>query len=123
MTSTRDLLDHHLLCFAAGDVEGTLTDYSDDSVILTPDGAIRGLQAIRGFFTGVYAEFGQAGTTTTMRQMLVEGDCGFVCWDAETPDHSYEAASDTLLVRDGRITVQTFCAKITPRRVDGAVPG
>ena len=115
-TSTRDVLDHHLQCFGAGDLEGTLADYTPSSVLLTVDGAVRGLPAIRQFFAGVFAEFGQPGTTATMRQVLVEGDCAFVCWDAETPDHTYEAASDTFLIRDGRIAVQTFAAKISPKR-------
>jgi catechol 2,3-dioxygenase-like lactoylglutathione lyase family enzyme len=117
MPSTRDVLDHHLQCFGAGDLEGTLADFAADSTLLTPDGAIRGLPGIREFFARVFAEFGQPGTTVTMRQLLVEGDCAFVCWDAETPDHTYEAASDTFLVRDGRIAVQTFSAKVMARNV------
>ena len=47
-----------------------------------------------------------------MRQLIVEGDCAFVCWDAETADHRYEGASDTFVIRDGRIAVQTFSAKV-----------
>jgi hypothetical protein len=50
MRSTRDVLDHHLQCFGAGDLEGTLADYTPDSALLTPEGALRGLAAIREFF-------------------------------------------------------------------------
>src|ERR671912_514418 len=99
MRSTRDVLDHHLQCFGACDLEGTLADYAADSALLTPDGALRGLASIREFFARAYAEFEQPGTTFSMRQLLVEGDCAFVCWDGETADHTYEAASDTFLVR------------------------
>jgi len=67
VTSTRDVLDHHLQCFGAGDLEGTLADYAADSVLLTADGALRGLPAIREFFARVYAEFGQPGTTAAVR--------------------------------------------------------
>ena len=117
MPSTRDVLDHHLQCFGAGDLEGTLADYTADSTLLTPDGALRGLPAIREFFARVYAEFGKPGTTVSMRQLLVEGECAFICWDGETSDNTYEAASDTFLVRDGRIAVQTFAAKVTARKL------
>ena len=109
------MLNHHLACFAASDLEETLTDYTGDSVVMTPDGAIRGLGDIGAFFEGAYAEFGQPGTKFTMRQMLVEGDCAFIVWEAETSDNRFELASDTFVVRDGRIAVQTFAAKITPK--------
>ena len=117
MPSTRDVLDHHLQCFGAGDLEGTIADYAADAALLTPDGALRGVPAIREFFARAYAEFGQPGTTMTMRQLIVEGDCAFVCWEAETRDHRYEGASDTFVIRDGRIVVQTFSAKVTARNV------
>ena len=115
MRSTQDVLNHHLASFAAANLEDTLSDYSEESVLLTPDGAIRGLAGIGAFFEGVYAEFGRPGTTSALRQALVEGDCAFVVWEAETSANSYEAASDTFVVRDGRIAVQTFSAKITPK--------
>ena len=116
MRSTQDVLNHHLACFAASDLEGTLTDYTGDSVLMTPDGAIHGLGSIRTFFEGAFAEFGQPGTKFTMRQMLVEGDCAFIVWDAETSANTFELATDTFVVRDERIAVQTFAAKITPKR-------
>ena len=116
MRSTQDVLNHHLACFAASDLEATLTDYSGDSVVMTPDGAIHGLGDIRAFFEGAYAEFGQPGTKFTMRQMLVDGDCAFIVWEAETSANTFELATDTFVVRDGRIAVQTFAAKITPKR-------
>lgn len=116
MRSTQDVLDHHLASFAASNLEATLSDYSEDSVLLTADGAIRGLGAIGAFFEGAYAEFGQPGTKFTMRQMIVEGGCAFIVWEAETSANAYEMATDTFVVRDGRIAVQTFAAKVTPRR-------
>src|SRR5687767_6834150 len=116
MTSTRDVLDHHLQCFGSRDLDGTLADFAADSVLLTANGALRGLPAIREFFARVYTEFDQPGTTAAVRQVLVERDFAFVCWDAETPDHTYEGASDSFLIRDGRIAVQTFRAKVTAKR-------
>jgi ketosteroid isomerase-like protein len=115
MPSTQDVLNHHLGCFGASDLEGTLSDFTEQSVLMTPLGALRGLGEIRSFFETAYAEFGQPGTKFTLHQMLVEGDCAFVAWDAETVANKYEAASDTFLIRDGRIEVQTFSAKITPK--------
>src|SRR3954469_6026988 len=61
MSATQDVLNHHLTCFAASDLEGTLADYAEDAVIITPQGVLKGLSEIRMFFENGYAEFGQPG--------------------------------------------------------------
>ena len=38
-----------------------------------------------------------------------------VWWVAETPDNTYELGTDTFFVRHGKIAVQTFAFKATPR--------
>src|SRR5215831_14545326 len=38
---TKNVLDHHLACFGAGDLEGVLSDYAPDAVMFTPDGTRR----------------------------------------------------------------------------------
>jgi hypothetical protein len=50
-----------------------------------------------------------------MRQQSVEGEFGFILWTAETADNSYEVATDTFVVRDGKIVAQSFAAMITPK--------
>lgn len=55
-----------------------------------------------------HAEFGQPGTKFTMRQPFVAGDRAFIVWEAETSANTFELASDTFVVRDGRIAVHTF---------------
>jgi hypothetical protein len=37
-------------------------------------------------------------------------------WTAETADNTYEEATDTFVVRNGKIVAQSFAAKITPKR-------
>ena len=56
-----------------------------------------------------------------MRQQWVEGDYAYILWSAETADNSYEAATDTFVVRNGKIVAQSFAAKITPKHVTGRV--
>jgi ketosteroid isomerase-like protein len=116
VSRTQATLDHHLQCFGTCNLEGILEDYTDDSVILTADGAMRGRDAIRTFFTAAFAEFSQPGTTFAMKAAHVHGDCAFVVWDAETINNRFEDASDTLVVRDGVIVVQTYAGKVTPKK-------
>lgn len=114
MTTTQSVLDHHLQCFATGDLDGIMADFAPDAALLLPDGPLHG-DAIRGFFEAAFAEFSKPGTTMEMKQTIVHGDCAFIVWSAETPDNRYDAAADTFLVRDGKIAVQTFAASVTPK--------
>ena len=41
MSSTEEILNHHLESFGGGDLEGLLSDYTDDSVLETPMGQMK----------------------------------------------------------------------------------
>jgi len=113
--STEEVLGHHLQAFGGGDLEGLLDDYTDGSVIIAPDGVKRTREEMQAFFSAILAEFGKPGMSFTMEQQAVEGDVAYVRWTAETADNVYELGTDTFVVRDGKIAVQTFAAKTTPK--------
>ena len=115
MAFTKDVLDHHLKAFDQGDLNEILSDYAPDAVLFTKDGAFKGFEAIRPLFEALIAEFGKPGATFHMKQQLVEGDFAYIFWTAETADNVYELATDTFVVREGKIVAQSFTAKITPK--------
>lgn len=115
MASTKDVVDHHLKCFDEGDLKGILSDYAPGAVLFTPDGPLRGTDAIRPLFQAMIAEFGKPGAVFSMKQQSVEGDYAYILWTAETADHVYEVGTDTFVVQDGKIVVQSFAGKITPK--------
>lgn len=115
MTSTKDILDHHLDAFGRRDLEGVLSDYAPGAVFFTPTGLLRGTDAIRSLFETMIAEFRKPGATFSMKQRYVEGDCAYILWTAETAENVYELGTDTFVVRDGKILAQSFTGKITPK--------
>ena len=115
MRSTTAVLDNHLKCFGEGDLDGILSDYVPDAVLFTADAPLRGLEAIRSLFTAMLAEFGKPGATFRMTQRFVDGDYAYILWTAETADNVYELGTDTFFVRDGKIAVQSFAGKLTPK--------
>jgi ketosteroid isomerase-like protein len=115
MTSTKEVLDHHLKCFGEGDLKGILSDYAPDAIMFTPDGPLRGVDAMRPLFQAMIAEFGKPGAVVSMKQQSVDGEYAYILWTAETADNVYEMATDTFVVRDGKIVAQSFTGKITPR--------
>jgi ketosteroid isomerase-like protein len=115
MRSTRQVIENHLERFGAGDLAGILADYSPSAVLFTPERTLRGLDAIRDLFVALLAEFAKPGASFQLGSFQVDGDHGYITWTAETADNVYELATDTFVIRDGKIAVQSFAGRIVPR--------
>jgi ketosteroid isomerase-like protein len=115
MKSTNEVIDHHLKAFDALDLNGVLSDYAPDAVFITPNGPLRGPDAIKPLFQSMIAEFAKPGAAFNMKQQFVEGDYAYIVWTAETADNVYELGTDTFVVRDSKIVAQSFTAKISPK--------
>jgi len=112
MVNTSDVLDRHLKAFAEYDLDGVVADYSANAVLFVAKGPLKGPAAIKPFFEGLIAEFSKPGSSFTMQLRSIEGDHAYILWTAETADNSYEFATDTFVVRNGKIVAQSFAAKI-----------
>jgi ketosteroid isomerase-like protein len=115
MRSTKDVLDHHVKCFFEFDLEGILSDYAPGAVFFTPDGPLKGADGIRRFYQKMFAEFRKPGMVSSLKHESIEGDYGYALWTAETADNVYELGTDTAVVRNGKIVLQSFAAKMTPK--------
>ena len=111
MTSTADTmatLTHHLESFGAKDVDAILSDFGENSVIFTPDGLVKRLGEIREFFNNligiVTPEF---LSSMKMLRRDIDGEIAYLLW---TAGDIVPLGTDTLIVRDGKIVVQTFAA-------------
>ncbi|MEP4380425.1 MAG: nuclear transport factor 2 family protein [Alphaproteobacteria bacterium] len=112
---TKAIVEHHLAAFGAGDMKDTLSDYTEESVVLTPGGALKGLKAIEGLFGALFAEFSKPGASFELKLLSTSNDVGYIVWSAETADNVYELGTDTYIIEDGKIAVQTFAAKAVPK--------
>ncbi|HEY1336483.1 MAG TPA: nuclear transport factor 2 family protein [Bryobacteraceae bacterium] len=117
--STSEVLDRHLQSFAEHDIDGVLADYSADAVLFAPAGPLKGLRAIRPLFESLISEFEKPGSSFQMQHRSIDGEHAHIVWTAETADNSYEFATDTFVVRNGKIVAQSFAAKIEPKRPAG----
>jgi len=116
MTSTKDVIDHHLSAFAKRDIEGVLSDYAPGAVFFTQNGPLKGVDAIRPLFQAMIAEFGKPGAKFCMQEQFVAGDYAYILWTAETADNVYELGTDTFVVQNGQIIAQSFTGKIAPKQ-------
>jgi ketosteroid isomerase-like protein len=98
--STEAALTHHLQAIGQG-IDPIMSDYTDESVLFTPDGPIKGLAGIRAFFTALLdnspPELVRALAVT--RQDF-EGEVAYILWQA-MPFIPF--AADTFVIRDGKI--------------------
>ena len=115
MTSTKDVIEHHLNAFAQRDLQRVLADYAPGALFFTQQGPLRGVDAIRPLFQGLIAEFAKPGATFRVEQLLTEGEYGYLLWTGDTADNVYELGTDTFIVRNGKIVAQTFAAKTRTR--------
>ena len=103
-----ETLQHHLEALVAQDIDGIISDYTEESVLLTPDGAIRGTSALRDFFTDTLKAMPGLVDAIALSRQEIEGDIAYIVWAAPG---FVALGTDTFLVRDGKIAVQTFAAQ------------
>jgi hypothetical protein len=115
MPTTQNILDQHLKSFGENDLKGVLADYSPDALFFIPGTMLKGPDSIKPFFETLLSEFAKPGASFSMQHQCVESEYAYILWSAETADNSYEAATDTFVVREGKIVAQSFAARIIPK--------
>jgi len=110
-SKTEATVGNHLQAFFRKSVDGVVQDYAEESTLIVSSGPIRGLSEIRIFFK-TFIETMPAGFLEAfkMRSQEFAGEIGYIVWDASPWVHF---ATDTFVVRDGKIMVQTFAAHPT----------
>lgn len=116
---TRQILDHHWQTFRDNDLEGVMEDYTEESILITPDTTFRGLEAIRQNFIQAFEAFPVEENPLTLHKSIVEQDVGYILWEASTPEFELLFATDTFIIRNGKIIRQTY-GGITSQEVEQA---
>jgi hypothetical protein len=104
---TEAVLQNHLRAARIG-VDAVMQDYTDQSILITHEATYRGLAEIRGFFTALFRQL-PAGffETVRMQRQEIVGEVAYILWQREPV---ITQATDTFVVRNGKILVQTFAA-------------
>jgi ketosteroid isomerase-like protein len=111
---TKKVLDHHVQTFQANDLDGVMADYTEESILITPDRTYKGLAEIRENFVQAYKALPASGTTMTVTKSVVNRDVAYIVWTAVTPTLNFKYATDTFIIVDGKIISQTFAGDIVP---------
>lgn len=92
----------------AKDADGILEDFTEDSVLFTPDGKVEGLTALRGFFEPFVAGLiDELLAGFQMDRQEVHGELAYIVGNAGS---IIRLGTDTIIVQNGKIKYQTFAA-------------
>ncbi len=109
----QEIFEHHATVLIAGDLEGIVSDYAEDALLVTPRGALRGKDGVRQAFTTLLGELPDAAWEVPTR--IYEDDILFIEWSAVAEKSRVRDGVDTFVFRDGLIRVQTVRYTLLPK--------
>ena len=105
---TEEVMAHHLQALIRGQLDEVLSDYTADSILFGGQGPLHGLGEIRAFFdTQLKNTPPELVAAFKLIRQDVVGEVAYILWKAE-PFILF--GTDTFVVHDGKIKVQTFAS-------------
>ncbi len=101
----QEIFGHHATALMAGDVEELVADYTDDAVLITPAGVVRGKDGVREAFAGMLRDLAEA--TWDVPTQVYEGDVLFIEWSAVAKGARVTDGVDTFVFAGDSIRLQT----------------
>ena len=107
----QQVLYAHLQAIRSGNLVTLMQDYTEDSVFITQAGSFTGLSEIKGEFERLLAAF-PPGSTFNLLQQTIVGNYIFLVWSGESAFLKIPFATDTFLIQDNKIALQTFAGQM-----------
>src|SRR5688572_8480610 len=101
--STSKVLQHHWDAFMANDLEATMADYTEESVLITPDKTFKGLAQIRENFVFAFSLFPKDSSKLLLKKSIVKDDVAYILWEASAPKVKMPFGTDTFIIQNGKI--------------------
>ncbi|WP_156689097.1 nuclear transport factor 2 family protein [Mycobacterium sp. Marseille-P9652] len=111
--SPQEVFAHHGKALAAADLDEIVADYADDAVVITPAGAARGRDGVRGAFATLLADLPNA--RWNLKNQVFDRDVLFLEWAADSDLSRVDDGVDTFVFRDGMIYAQTVRYTARPK--------
>lgn len=108
----QEIFDHHLHALIARDVDDLLTDYTDDSVLITAAGVATGLGGIRAAFSQLSDAL--AAAVFDIKSKTYHGEILLLEWTLDSPGFQVDGV-DTFVFGEDSIRVQTISQLVRPK--------
>ena len=114
-STTEQILNHHLAAFIDANVDEIMKDYTEQSELLTPDGPVLGLKAIRDFFQRAFNILPK-GSSLDLKQTIIRGNMVYLAWTGESSFVNIPLGTDTFIFENDKILFQTLAAQIVTKQ-------
>jgi len=114
-TITQEILNHHLTAFIETDTDEIMKDFTEVSELLTAEGALKGLSAIRSFFEEAFKILPK-GCTLEIKQVITRDSMAYIAWTADSSFVSIPLGADTFIMENDKIMYQNVAAHIVPKQ-------
>jgi len=102
-----NLLTHHLNAFGSNNIKEIISDYDENSVILTISREIQGLTAIEDFFIDLFGLIPK-GSPFDMKKSIVKDNITYIVWESKNEARETYFGSDTFVFEDNKIKYHTL---------------
>ena len=110
--ASKNLLMNHLNSFQDNNLETLMSDYTNESVLITEEATYSGFEEIEAFFVELISHFPKQKSSFHLGKMVVDDGLAFITWHAKTPSLDVPLGSDTFIIKDGKIYQQTFVGQL-----------
>jgi limonene-1,2-epoxide hydrolase len=121
MTPTpEEIFEHHAAAVNAADLDAMVHDYAEDAVVMSPDGVVRGREAVRSLLAGALSALPD-GSFEAVTQVYSE-DALLLRWRADSAANVVPDGIDTFIFADGKIRLHTMTFSVVPKGTTAALP-
>ena len=106
------IIMHHLGSFQDNDLEALITDYTNESVLITREETYKGPGEIKEFFASLMIHFPKLKSNFQLDKLVVNNELVYIVWHANTPSLNVSFGTDTFIIKDGKIYQQTFAGQL-----------
>ncbi|MGE5107551.1 MAG: nuclear transport factor 2 family protein [Sphingobacteriales bacterium] len=108
----KNIIMHHLSSFQESDLDALMSDYTNESVLITPDATYTGPLEIKPFFVSIMKHFPKQKSSFQLDKVEANDRLVYIVWHAKTPSLDVPLATDTFIIKDGKIYQQTFAGQL-----------
>lgn len=108
--TTNEVWTHHIEAWQARSLEAIVSDYNEDSVLILNNQVFKGTNAIKNVFTQLFGIFdhGQNRIDTPVSP----GRIVYITWHFTPTGESEFFGTDTFIIEQGKIAVQTIASPL-----------
>lgn len=104
---TELVVNHHLEAFCNGDIDELMIDYTERSVLITPQRTLRNFNEICALLYKFITDVVPPGCDFELSKKIIDGDIAYLIWSAESDNYRIPFGTDTYIIKNGKIETQT----------------